>query len=437
MKRCIGIVLLLFHFTGFTQVWRVLPNSPLSASFRHDDLYFINPDTGWVCNVDGNIYETTDAGATWKKQISMPNTSFRCIGFINAMKGWAGNLGIGRWSPTVDTLPLYETKDGGNTWQPVLNISGPLPQGICGINVVNDSVVYAVGRVGGPAYLLKTTNAGASWKSTDMSAIAFQLIDCKFFSPDTGFVIGGFPAPDSLSRTKILYTTNGGINWTAVTSGVDTGFHCWKIFFVNRQLGYVSIENNVKGDTVYFLKTMDGGLSWKKSSYFKSQSWGGQGIGFVNDTLGWCAFLSGDTKQTSDGGKTWTDANAILNSLNRMRVINPNLAYAVGNKVWKYSLYATGIEQAVQMIPAKLSLSCFPNPFKEKITIQYRIPFAGKVDIRLYDFSGRPVKIIHDAIDAAGEHRLDLVISYYFDTHFFVVLKFEQYQITQRIISGN
>ena len=181
MKKLLTFLLLLTVIETNAQTWSILPSSPSSASFRHDDIFFINRDTGWVCNVDGKIYRTSNGGYTWTTQLNQPNTSFRCLGFASPLNGWSGNLGTGRWSPTIDTLPLYSTNDGGTTWQAVLNIAGTLPKGICGISVVNDTVIYAVGRVGGPAYLLKSINGGVNWQSIDMNLLAFQLIDCKFF----------------------------------------------------------------------------------------------------------------------------------------------------------------------------------------------------------------------------------------------------------------
>ena len=421
MKSCVLYLLILIGISSSAQQWRLLPKSFISSSFRHDDIYFINEDTGWVCNVDGKIYKTTDAGANWKVMVNMPNTSFRCLGFINANKGWAGNLGVGRWSPTIDTMPLYQTTDGGASWQVVTTISGPMPQGICGISVVNDSVVYAVGRVGGPTYVLKTMNAGASWKSIDMNNLAYQIIDCKFFSNDTGFVIGGFPSPYTATSYRVFYTTNGGNAWQTVAFGTDTGFSAWKIFFVNRQLGYISIENSQKGDSVYFLKTTDGGLHWAKGGYNQTNAIGGQGIGFVNDSTGWCAFMSGDTKQTTDGGKTWTDAPNMLNSLNRIRMVGPNVAYGVGQRIWKYSQFGVGLKEEIEKSNKGYLLHSSPNPFVDHFTVTYRIPEAGKVTIRIYDFSGRPVKTIVDEQKSEGEYKTEVQLPYYFSTHFYLL----------------
>ena len=434
MKKVLLLLLILIINESKGQVWKVLASSPSSASFRHDDLFFINQDTGWVCNVDGKIYKTLNGGNSWTTQLNQPNTSFRCIGFANSLNGWAGNLGTGSWSPTIDTLPLYSTNDGGSTWQPVLNITGTLPQGICGINVVNDSVIYAVGRVGGPAFLLKTINGGISWQSIDMNLLALQLIDCKFFSVDTGIVVGGFPGPTSNdSKYRILYTTDGGINWQIVASGVNLSQNCWKTYFVNRTIGYVSVESDLNNDTLPVLKTTDGGLTWQEKIFSIHPTTYEQGIGFINDTIGWSGAFGNDIKMTTNGGDTWTNQPSILPNFNRLRKVNDTLAYAVGNRVWKYSMSAVGISEQ-ETLKGFLIKSVSPNPFSEHTNIIYTIPYSGLVEIRTFDFAGRPINALSSSFESSGEHSFVFNAPYYFDTHFFIVIKFGNYQIAKKII---
>lgn len=434
MKFLTFIFLLIASDTG-AQVWSMLSSSPSSASFRHDDIFFVNQDTGWVCNVDGNIYKTSDGGNTWTTQLSQPNTSFRCIGFASPTKGWAGNLGTGRWSPTVDTLPLYSTNDGGATWQAVLNIAGTLPKGICGINVVNDTVVYAVGRVGGPAFLMKTINGGISWQSIDMNSLAFQLVDCKFFSADTGIVVGGFPGPTyNDSKYRILYTTDGGINWQTVASGSDLYQLCWKSYFVNRMVGYVSVESDLSNDSLPVLKTTDGGLTWQEKIFSIHPVSFNQGIGFINDTVGWCGGFGNDLKMTTDGGDTWTSQPAILQNFNRLRKINDTLAYAIGNRVWKYSPANVGMTEK-ENLPGFQIKTVFPNPFTEHTNITFTIPDRGLVETRLYDFAGRLIHASIPSLENAGEHSFTVDLPFYFDTHFFVVIRFKDHQISKKIFS--
>ncbi len=439
MKKYLYLLLLLVCNICNAQTWQILPNSPQSSSFRHDDIFFLNKDTGWVCNVDGNIYRTNNGGKNWKFQFQQPKTSFRCIGFINDKIGWAGNLGTGRFSPTIDTMPLYKTIDGGNSWQVDTNIEGTLPKGICGLDIVNDSVIYGISRVGGPAYIIKTIDAGKHWKSIDMNSLAFQLIDAKFFSPDTGIVVGGYPGPKfQNSHYRIFYTTDGGISWKINAEGIDSGQHGWKIHFVNRKIGYVCIESDLENDTLPVLKTTDGGLTWQTKVHSISPTSFGQGIGFINDSVGWCGGFGYDIKSTINGGETWEIAPEILESFNRFRYINDTTAYAVGSRVWKYT--KENLTNGINLTNSNEKFTIdkiFPNPFKDKFTLIYHLPRAGKCVIKIYDFAGRPVKEILNKRQDIGKHDIDIVIPFQINTHFFVVIDFENNKISKKVICVN
>ncbi len=130
--------------------WRTLVNSPTVVSAgRHDDVFFINPNVGWVVNGDRRIFKTTNGGATWQLKFTAGGY-LRSVGFADSLNGWAGSLD----SNTV----LYATTDGGNTWSLVTSFSPTRPAGICGISVVNNSVVYASGRYSDSPRVIKTTN---------------------------------------------------------------------------------------------------------------------------------------------------------------------------------------------------------------------------------------------------------------------------------------
>ncbi len=413
------------------QTWHNLPNSP-QAAWRHDDLFFINGDTGWVVNVDGYIYKTTDGGNSWMTQLFQPTTSFRCVGFANALHGWAGNLGTGSWSPTTDTLPLYETTNGGTTWNAVQNISGPIPAGICGISVVNDSVVYAVGRVGGPGHILKTTDAGQLWTSVPVPSPMFYLIDAKFFSPDTGIVVG-CTGTTNFERYAVFHTTDGGQNWQQVHGTNDFQGICWKISFPTRQIGYVSVEAWPGMDSIPVLKTTDGGITWTEKLYSVLPSWN-QGIGFLNDSTGYCGANQGSIRRTTDGGDTWNLWNLFPINFNRFRKVNDSVAYASGFTIWKYSHVPVDLEP--QQIPVQgLRIDPnYPNPFSSTTTISYHLPFDGDVDLRVYDWTGRPVKVLVHEWQSAGKHMATLALPFIRDAHFYYSLRFGGQILTGRAL---
>jgi hypothetical protein len=62
-------------------------------------------------------------------------------------------------------------------------------------------------------------------------------------------------------------------------------------------------------------------------------------------------------------------------------------------------------------IPDEFSLSQnYPNPFNPTTTIQYSIPTAGHVSLRVYDMIGREVEILVDEYKNAGVYNYELSI---------------------------
>lgn len=336
LKTSLITAFLLVMFSGPARSqsprWRTLPNAPVSTS-RMDDLFFINPSLGWILsnNYDdqagwlGEIWKTTDGGATWALQITL-NQYLRSAGFADSLTGWVGTV----FDP--DSL-LYQTTDGGASWSLVENIPEPRPRGICGISVVNDSVMYASGRYSGPARVIKTTDRGTSWTSMDLSAHAGALVDCHFFSPESGFVVGSNSSDYVNGYARVLFTSDGGNSWITRYAGSRLGELAWKIQFLTETTGYVSIEKFSAGPT-YYLKTTDGGTTWN-DRLFLDTLYEVQGIGFAGDSLGWLGGWGGDTYETTDAGASWHPAGFGY-IINRFRFLNDKLAYAVGETVYKY-----------------------------------------------------------------------------------------------------
>ena len=322
-----------------------------------------------------------------------------------------GNLGPGSWAPTSDTNPLYVTSDGGKTWQ-LPTIIGPKPRGICGLNRVNDSVIVATGRFDGPVFFARSTDRGNTWYTQSMTAYAGMLIDTYFTSPDTGFVVGGDDSIESLSRSLILYTTDGGVTWTKKIRGAAPGNHCWKISHPGKNVYYSSVEELYSNDTLKYFKSIDGGNTWTENVMAGVKYGWSQGIGFATDPLGW---IGGNSYalSTKDGGKTFdtvAPSNLLVN-LNRMRFINDTLAYAVGQRVYKYSKTVTGIPLYTNLNGYSLEQN-IPNPFRNSTTIQYSIPKPGNVCIEVFDMGGRKIKTLVNEYKTPGTYKIEFTLPY-------------------------
>ena len=306
----------LFHSLAVGAGWELLPNSPVATS-RHDDIFFLNPRLGWISNGDGEIHRTTDGGETW--MLLTTADGGRSIGFADSLNGWLGSL-VGL------SGALLMTSDGGFSWNGVTNVSGPPPESVCGISVVNDSVIYASGGWYGVPRVLKTTDRGANWASFGLDSLAGGLVDCYFFTPDSGIVVGS-TGDGLIGQALILFTSDGGNTWSTSFLGPRDYETCWKISFPSAQVGYVSIESGNLSGPVYFLRTSDRGATWSEKM-FLGDHFDEQGIGFVTDSLGWIGGWTGPTYATTDGGDTWTQTGPGTN-VNRFRFLGDSLGYCV------------------------------------------------------------------------------------------------------------
>jgi photosystem II stability/assembly factor-like uncharacterized protein len=428
MKKLIVFLSLLCFFFGklFAQYnWVVYPNTPITPE-RFDDVYFINPNQGWLVdpidgypNAYGKVYETRNGGESWELIHDSMSSYLRSVGFIDSLHGFIGNLAD--LTVSSDTVAMYSTNDGGKTLTPV-NFPSPRPGGICGISVATDSVVYAYGRYYGPPVLAKTTNSGKTWTTYDMSPYAsVGLIDGWFWSKDTGFVTG-----QNGSNAVILYTTNGGATWQTNYQSIrnDTD-HVWKIFFPSRNIGYGSIEytgrNNSfyssTGYKTYFVKTTDGGQTWVEHPFIPNYD--EEGCGFINDTVGWIGGWTGLSYKTLDGGNTWNlDTNFGISSIprtqplpyiNRFRKFGDSLIYASGNTIYKLMLYKQ--DTAKQNNTSQTSnntFTNFPNPYNTETTIVYTIPRTSSyVTFEVYDVTGRKLFTQKLGAQQAGIHQMN------------------------------
>ncbi len=321
---------------------------------KQDDIFFLNPELGWYVNGGGKIYKTTDGGKTWIEKLSQPGTFFRTVGFVNEKMGFAGNIGTDYFPGVTDTTPLYMTDDGGDTWRAVSSIDGPTVKGLCAIDVLHTkfinsgvldsrTVIHAGGRVGGPAFLLRSLDGGKTWKSLDVSAHTKMILDVKFFDENRGFIMGASDTDTEKSNALIIATQDGGATWKKVYQSNRPFEITWKASFPTRDTGYVTIQNYNPDKTNsqrYVAKTTNGGATWSEIPLVNDYAVREFGVGFADEKLGWVGTTTGGY-QTTDGGVTWTSVAEMGRAANKVRIIRDGdgfVAYAIGLDVRKITV---------------------------------------------------------------------------------------------------
>lgn len=379
-------------------------NSP-PISYRFEDVFFLNPDTGFAVHYNdlqfggqpGYIMRTMDAGNSWIKVVDSSQCKFRDIGFTDELHGFAGT--IEHTNTGSDTSIIYKTTDGGLTWAGVDNLPGPDSAGICGLRVINDSTIYGVGRYYGPANFYKTTNNGASWSYVNLDSLVSGLVDAFFFNADTGFAIGTTGPSYSNGYGRILYTTDGGTSWNVAATSAQQFTLGWKIVFPSRNVGYCSLQK-FNFTTQTYLKTVDGGITWQELFYGNGpvQGYNVEGIGFINDTVGW---VGGDPDVyfTQNGGASWT-VQHWGDNLNRFRFLSDSIGYAAGMDIYKLHVTPTGIRELNQ----NGFLKSYPNPSATTSDFEFALPATMNAKLVIYDINGKQVEVVFDKMMNQGIH---------------------------------
>ena len=383
----LGIALLLPFGAVAQQApeWDLLPNSPFDG-YRSEDVFFVDAEFGWAVNGSGEVHRTTDGGDTWAHTDTLPGYA-RSTGFANRDKGWVGLL--------FTSNILFETTDGGLSFTDITSrIQPAVGGGICGLWVVDEQIIYGVGQYSGPAYLIKTTDGGQTWASTDLSAYADTAVDVMFFDADHGFIAAG-----GAGNVRVLETTDGGATWSIRHTSSVSGVWGWKLSFPTEDVGYVSAEYIGGTSTGLVLRTADGGQTWTEITIPNGGSL--QGVGFLTPDIGWTSGR-GVTSVTTDGGQTWQQI-ALDGDINRFRFLGDSLGFAAGHQIYRLGPLPVAVEQPGA--PHAFGLeSIVPNPASGPVTITYRLARPGPAAIAVYDLLGRRVATLDQGVRSAGRH---------------------------------
>jgi len=431
IKLILTILIFLLAAEVYSQTfrWRLLPGSPgITNVGRFEDVYFTDANTGWI-NTYNKIYKTTDGGISWTLMYDQPGYN-RSLGFFDSNTGLVGTLDSSR--------ALSRTSNGGLNWTLITNFPNPKPMGVCGISIVNGNTAYMCGTYYSTGRVYKTSDKGVSWTlAFNDTSLARTLIDCYFWTADSGIAVGGYSTNNNFEagNAVVIKTANGGTSWQRVHKTTRTGEWCWKIHFINRQVGYVSIEKFA--NPTFILKTVNGGNNWQEIS-LPSTITNLEGIGFLNENTGWVggwgSNYSFPNYQTTNGGANWHLAGWGYN-VNRFRFLNDTLAYSVGDRVYKYSRETVGINLISSEIPSSFQLhQNYPNPFNPVTVIRYSLIENRFVTLKVYDVLGNEIAILVNEKQNARSYSVDFDGSNFSSGIYFYKLETEDLIETKRMI---
>lgn len=245
------------------------------VGFNYYTVQFIDQNTGFVAGGGGRIYKTNDGGQTWGRIIQTKSDYLNSVFFTSNNNGYAVGDSI------------LQTIDGGETWT-VYNQITPNYEFYTANFPDNNN-----GYIGGSGEILKTMDGGNNWNIIH-SGFAYDIYDIEFLNSDTGWCVGSYKI--------ILKTTDGGQNWITQSNTSDWADQIFSIFMMNENLGWAVGLSQAQEDTVFVLKTANGGNSWN-ITYINQTGLLFNSVFFTSDQTGW---IVGDGLwKTTDGGYTW------------------------------------------------------------------------------------------------------------------------------------
>lgn len=196
------------------------------------DVFFANPEFGWVVGGEGLILHTKDGGSHWKRQKAGPTFNFKKVHFIDEKRGWIigdkrlsyklGQFEETSWSVGI----MLYTIDGGQHWQASWTKRDVELTGIffvdrnmgwiTGMNIRENDDEPGYGLT--PDLFLQTTDGGKTWQDIGLKGLSFGapfFIDNKRGWIETG-------------ERDLLITEDGGKTWNEKKTGLHK--YPWRPF---------------------------------------------------------------------------------------------------------------------------------------------------------------------------------------------------------------
>lgn len=370
--------------------WKQLDNLPPEVADGYWlDIFVLpeNHDYIWICGYNAWILMSTDGGESWKSSqindFGGYDGQLESLCFVNDNVGYVSGED---W--------LYKTTDGGDIWfDDSPNEMFPL----WGNYFINEDVGMVVG--GGcqdrGQYFMKTSNGGRNWTKYQDNV------------PNTGLT-HVLLYPDSNNDIDSGYAVSSGYLWKSIDGG-DT----WeRIGYTGESAWHEDLD--IIGNTIlvpYSGGCMGGGPGGVRISHDEGRTWKDTYFGvmifgthLINQQKGWACGYDGAAYYTSDGGENWLLRNEGLEEKNLDAIYffdeDHGIAVGEGAFIWE------AVESAEDIPMEENTLRIRPIPAQDNVNIEFTLETASKINLSIYDCTGRRVAVLADGeFLAPGSHR--------------------------------
>ncbi|MBZ5498974.1 MAG: hypothetical protein LAP85_21455 [Acidobacteriia bacterium] len=228
-----------------------------------------DPNTAWIAalghewgpNEERGVFKTTDAGKTWKRvlyldadtgcsdiDIDSRNPSILYAGmYTYRRRPWRFDSGSGRTA-------LYRSKDGGETWDKLIQGLPKTPMDRIGVAVApsNPNTVYMITETKIEGNLFRSDDRGDTWRmvlnNPNINFRPFYYSDLRVDpnNPERVYSLGG----------SLMMSIDGGRTFSSIAQGVHSDHQA--LWIDPKNSNYV-----LSGSDGGFQVSLDGGRTWE------------------------------------------------------------------------------------------------------------------------------------------------------------------------------
>lgn len=430
----IPIVFISFNITNINAGPQIWTQDLVSSSGVWQHAIVINPTNDQIMYAGTNgagVYKSTNGGLIWLQvNTGLTNLGIFCLEISKSNPNvlYAGTIQTGA-SPGV-----YVTTNAGTSWTFVNTgiTESSIAISSVAIDPTNPSIAYITvfdGLVDATQGIFKTTNMGGSWTvaNTGIGAMKnFLSLIINPLNPNVLYAGTSFGVVSQTGPVHIYRSNNGAASWTDMSNGLpplatdldpvrDMSINA---FDTSRVLAGL-FQNTVAGGAFV---TTNGGGSWTRMSTgipnlvaFQIRAVlikPGSSTEFYAGTDPGTSGGAAGVYRTTDGGSSWVAFNGgLMTTTSVVRslafrssdlTLFAGVAGTSGFGVYEYTFPPVGIS-GNENTPKSFSLSQnYPNPFNPSTVIQYAVPKASLVTIKVYDMTGREIKTLVNDFKNAG-----------------------------------
>ena len=298
-----------------------------ATDFIPRDMYFTNPETGFVVGFNGYIYKTTDAGNSWKQQNSGTTLHLYSVFFVDENVGFVSGRAMGGClDDDCDKGSIFlKTTDGGKTWEKTFFDDYTAILCLHFFDNMNGLAIFITNYTTPNTkniYIAKTSNGGDNWELLNLNN---HYATEQFYCFDNiVYVIG--------DNQEIFKSKDQGNTWETIHTPLSAWDEVLDIYFYNENIGYINGATNI-------YKTVDGGLNWKivdfPFSLFHLFHFYNEKEGFDIEQIS--EYEGGDFPtykgcigyHTYDGGANWKKSELTYVNLGYIYFVQPDLGYGI------------------------------------------------------------------------------------------------------------